>query len=609
MPAGGGETTTEETVLYQHRNIFTAYASAKQADMIAFGLASGLVRVMGGVVATQFVSPTGAVVAPPLPALPRYFEYMVKTAVLKLAFSPDGTSIAILYQSCLVVQSITNSNVKRVYYFGTEHTRAFMDMIHSDEAVYVRESSGRLCRFSLVDGSFGHEVPPVVFEDVGDLWTAVESTEAVIAYDRDLRRMKFWHYMSVPGVYTDFVLGEMLPPSAPEPDFFVASDEDNRFFWTAGPEGVSIFNAVSKEIIASYRLPLEDSAKFLVGYRCLYTAVQVDDVVKIRRISFDPDAQTIHVCEEREVPFGEDKVLMDLSRTVSLLTTRFQASRPLYILQPLRIQNIVLNAHLFPVEEEESEEDSDDEEADDEEADDEDDEEEESSTSSSPAAAAVLAASFQFPQPLHGLQRIIALTKDCVENADSYLGMDPWSPDEFKRIRAACHRPGALDEHYYPAKRLYARALMVIADVREVMHKMDVEVQKFVDFYGASATLGQFEFDDDDDPEGGGDDAYGFKRAFDSAGAGGFTPALDLDGILKDADIVRLKFTLNRVKLVEAIHDENLLPLDAVNTGVVSTLNCMKSQFKDVLSALLKYARGAKQLTADMRATRKRKAE
>jgi hypothetical protein len=592
---------TDELVLYRHHMdvLFSAYASAKQADILAFGLPNGLVRVMGGVMATQFLSPT--VVAPPLPALPRYFEYLIKTAVLKLAFSPDGTSLAILYQSCLVVQNITNSNVKRVYYFGTEHSRVFMDLIHSDESVFLWEASGRVCRFSLVYGSFGHEVPPVVSNNVSALWTVQESTDKLITYDPEARRMKYMTYEFPDGLF----LGDALPTDGIEPDFFMGCDEDGSFFWTAGPGGVQIFRTTSGESLATYRTNLlQDTTKFLVGFRALYAAEQVGEVVRFRKFMFTAETGEILVTDERELPFGDGKQLMELSRQVSLLTTRFQAIRPLYILQPIRIQNIVLNSHMFPVDESEgsgSDDESDDGSAADDEEDDEtevDDDDEED----------VVAASFHFPQPLHGLQRIISLTRNCVENADAYIGMDPWTPEEFQRIRTACNR--SPDVHYYPTKRLYARALMIIADVREVMQKIDTEIQKFVDFYGASATFGQFEFDDDDADDPAADDPYGFKREFvERRDDEEHVVALDLNGILRNVEGVKLTFTLDRVKLVEAIHDEDLVPLDAVNTGIISTLNCMKSQFKDVLGACMKYARGAKRLAADMRATRKRKAE
>lgn len=607
-----GTITTEEIVLYQHHvhdMFFTAYASAKQADMVAFGLPNGLVRVMGGVVATQFISPTGAaVVAPPLPALPRYFEYLIKTPVLKLAFSPDGTSLAVLYQSCLVVQSVTNSNVKRVYYFGTEHLREFTGLLHSDESVFLRELSGRVCRFSLVDGSFGHEVPPVVFEGVSNLWTVLESSDKLITYDETARRMKYMAVSTTTHTYEfpdGLFLGDALPADAVEPDFFMGCDEDESFFWTAGLGGVQIFRTCTGECIATYRTNvLQDTTKFLVGFRALYATEQVGEVVRFRKFALNSGtAHDILMTEEREVPFGDGKELMELSRHVSLLTTRFQAARPLYVLQPLRIQNVVLNAHMFPMDDDESESET---EMDDDDDDEEDEDEDDGEDPSSSVPTAVLTSSFHFPQPLHGLQRIIALTQNCVENADSYIGMDPWTPEEFRNIRAVCNRSCAMEEHYYPAKRLYARALLVIADIKEIIQKIDSEIQKFVDFYGGSASFGQFEFDGDADDAG--DELYGFKREFEASGSHNrHVPALDLNGILRDD--ARMTFHLDRMQLVEAIHHEDLVPLDAVNTGIISTLNCMKSQFKDVLSACVKYARGAKRLTADMRATRKRKAE
>jgi hypothetical protein len=603
-----GVTNMEEIVLYRHHAPdvpFTAYASAKHADMVAFGLPNGIVRVMGGVVATQFVHPNGAaVVAPPLPALPRYFEYLIKTAVLKLAFSPDGTSLAILYRSCLVVQSVTNSNVKRVYYFGTEHSRIFLDLIHSDESVFLRELNGRVCRFSLVDGSFGHEVPPVTFDNVSYFWTVLDSCDKIITYDPATRRMRYMALSTTTHTYEfpdGLFLGDALPVGF-EPEFFMGSDEDESLFWIAGPDGVQIFRTSTGESLATCRTNvLQDTTKFLVGFRALYAADQVGEVVRSRKFIYESTTHEIVVTDEREVPFGDGKELMELSRHVSLLTTRFQAARPLYILQPLRIQNIVLNSHMFPVDDDDETETETG--SDDEDEGDADDESEEGSDASAPPAA-VLAASFHFPQPLHGLQRIISLTRNCVEHADAYTGIEAWSPEDFHKIRAACNRPGAVDVHYYPAKRLYGRSLMVIADVKEVIQKIDVEIQKFVDFYGATATFGQFEFDADD-AEGSEGDPYGFKRDFEVTTAAEHV-AVDLDEFLVIPDGGRLKFVLNRVTLVEAIHDEGLVPLDAVNTGVISTLNCMKSQFKDVLSACIKCARGAKRLFTDMRVARRR---
>jgi hypothetical protein len=593
-----GVTNMEEIVLYRHHAddiSFTAYASAKQADMVAFGLPNGIVRVMGGVVATQFVHPNGAaVVVPPLPALPRYFEYLIKTPVLKLAFSPDGTSLAVLYRSCLVVQSVTNSNVKRVYYFGTEHSRIFLDLIHSDESVFLRELNGQVCRFSLVDGSFGHEVPPVVFENVSFFWTVVDSSDKLITYDTETRRLRYMalstttHTYEFPG---GLFLGDALPAGF-EPDFFMGSDEDESLFWIAGPDGVQVFRTLTGESLATYRTNvLQDTTKFLVGFRALYAAEQVGEVVRSRKFVYNTSTNEIVITDEREVPFGDGKELMELSRQVSLLTTRFQATRPLYILQPLRIQNIVLNSHMFPVEESDGSETEDEDEDDDDDDDDDD---------SSAPPAAVLAASFNFPQPLHGLQRIIAIARNCVENANAYTEIEAWSPEDFHKIRAACNQS---DVHYYPAKRLYARGLMVIADIKEVIQKIDVEIQKFVDFYGATATFGQFEFDDDEAEDIG--DPYGFKRDFEVTTT--TEPvAVNLDELLVIPDGGRLKFTLDRIALVEAIHDEGLVPLDAVNTGVISTLNCLKSQFKDVLRACVKCARGAKRIFTDMRVARRR---
>ncbi len=560
----GAYAVAHETVpIYEppNPNLIVEYADAASCDIRAFGLSSGFVRVAGGVSSLLH----GIV---PIPAAPRVYNFFVHDPVLKLAFPPDGTSLAVLYQTCMVVLSIIHPDTYQVFYFGQNHTDVFVGLQMTDNFVYVTTATEEVLRFSVHEP---HELVRMPGR-AARVHALIADTDEWVVY-QDGR-----HTIVFEGVNADDASRHVPLTPVAGPVRKIIPTPDPNFVWClSDAEVVAVSRTDMRFASIPAQFPLLDVVKVLPYNLGLVLGW------------FDEQAQKIHLKAFEYMP-GLGQIVHSDSLTVDFQTdfralampaspfTRFTSHHPLMMMHKIRRADVVFNQHLFPdpdESDESSESDTDDEEEDDDEEDDEEEEEED-----------LVRATFHYPQPPSALQQLIRRTRDYLPTLSETFA--PWTPSEFERALTAASKM------HRRIHKLHQQAAMLL-HARE-NHKVLAQtvadtIQQFADFYGGSSSMGLLEMGPEDlfapyasvqprtdDPM----DEAEAERVLAASLKFSETSVSDPLGFEAQEFKVDMAYQLGthfRGLEADTIH--------AVNTGIISTMNCYLTEVKDLIAALL----------------------
>lgn len=568
-PNDGTFTIAHETIpIYEppNPNLFVEYADADLCDIRAFGLSSGFVRVVGGVSSLL----NGLI---PVPAAPRVYNFFVNTPVLKLAFPPDGTSLAILYQSCLVVVSIIHPQTFHVFYFGQNHTDVFTTLKMTDDYVYVYTTTDEVLRFSIHEP---HELVrmPGRAERVHAL---IPDTNEWVVY-QDER-----HMIVFEGVNPDDASRHVpLTPAVSAVRKIIPTPDKNYVWCLTDSELLVVSRSDIRFASLPVQYPLPDTIKVL-SYN-----------VGLVLGWFDEQARKIHL-KSFDYMSGLGEIVQTSSATSELQTdfralalpaspfTRFTSHHPVMFMHKIRRTDVVFNHHLFPdpdaddeSSESDTEDDADDEEEDDEEEDDEDDEEDDDE---------VVHATFNYPQPPSALQQLIRRTRDYLPTlSETFV---PWTPAEFERVVTAASK---MHKRIHKLHQQAAMLLHARENHKVLAQAVTDTVRHFSDFYGGSASMGLLEMGPDDlfapyasiqaradDPM----DENEAERILAARFKFSETSVCDPLGFESQEFKVDMAYQLGtHFRGIEAdtIH--------AVNTGVISTMNCYLTEVNDLVASI-----------------------
>ena len=549
----------------------THYADAELCDIRAFGLASGLVKVMGGI--TSFA---GVV---PVPAAPRIFNFFVREPLRGLGFTPDGTSLGVLYQSCLVVVSIIHPDTRHAYYFGQNHTDVFTGITLTDNFAYVTTAtSNEILRFSLHGPDFELERVTTIEASIRTLLSEMDEWVSYQPQERTIRYHGRFAQDPIRDVPLPQMVGDVLK---------IVPTLDKNYVWCITNTELVI---AARETLQAAVRPIQIGCTADVLLTLPYQhgiIIAWHDVVthKLHFNSYEFVLDLGHISNVSNVSVDFQTAPRALALPASPLT-RFNARYPLMILQPIRRVHVVFNAHLYPdadadaEDTEDTDDDDDESEADDEEeSDDEEDSDDE-----------VVEATFHYPQPPSGLQQIIRRTRDYLPTLSETFR--PWTPDEFGRVLSAARlctgkRIAMLSQQ--AAMLAYARENhRILADaVRTV-------VQDFAKFYNGSASMGLF------DPCPDGEDSFApYAEKVHSTRESTMDPdsaeKLILELLQSNSSSTigdMLGFEALEFKVDTSyqlgVHFKGIEAdtVHAVNTGVISTLNCFVTEVQDLIQSI-----------------------
>ncbi len=569
--------------IFESQIPYVAYAECRQADIRAFGLPSGHVRVMGGICPPLLVGQL------PRSAPPRHFDFFIGSLPpLLLAFSPNGSSLACLYSTMLIVVDIHNPLSKHVYYLGVTHQDVFVKMTHTDQHVFVSTTTGTLMKFAL-EPTYVNNNLEYHFEriDISSNIYAISDSDEITQYSN--QQIRFG---------TDKVATTDIAPFAIE-----LSDYDNDFQWVFGEHGIEIYR--SGDLVVRHQEVISPDSKVFVtgnmGYvLCATPAGRLLMSVYVLTGQFLIARNPVLSQTMRPLPFG----IAHAINTTGPLATMLTFPRQLIQFLPVRRHEVVMNRHIFTggqVDENESEEGD---EGDDEEEGSDDDEEEEEEEEESSSFRNILNATFHYPQPLTGLQKIIQTTRRQIENLEDWDGMSTWSPDEFKAMRK-----NLIPEDSHSLMRLLARTTLIRSDILETIELTRADIKYFADFFEGSANMGAFETS----RSARNLDEYQMNVECENGSNLSASTSTNFDDVLRYSEISRIRSRglEGRIDIVDDLLRENAslnvqeLRL-SVNTGVISTLNCMITQLEDVLEEIRVYRKGVKTMIRDARIARKR---
>jgi hypothetical protein len=544
------------TELYAHPNphMVCKYADAELSDIRAFGLNTGLVRVMGGV--RSMVSSGGGLV--PVPATPRVYNFYVNEPIVALAFSPDGTSLGILYPSCLVVMA---GETRQVYYFGPGNEQSFEGLYMSDDFVYVTTTTEDILKFNLVGPWF--DMTPIAVRR--ECRTFITATNEWVAYDSTSRTVTFGSSHQV-----------VLPPLVGRVLKLVPA-LDRNYVWAVSETELLLVSRYDMTVVV-FEIRRLASIEHIVAVPCHMGVIlgSYDPDTKLLHVSsfcFDPAPGEIVNMQNVSVPFDTPPRALALP---SSPLTRFHAPQSIMIMHPITRADVVYNQHFFESDEESEEEESVDE-AQDEESDGEE------------VPNAVLDMSFRFPQPATGLQLIIQRTREYLQPLPDSSRLY-WTPAQFEEVVAAAHV-------YKKHLRLLNRqaAMFLYAKENYILYKQAIEdcVQHFASFYGGSASMGTIG-DENNEIEL---EPY---QSIASRTKGSGTPEeaerilrshLDFSHLaevgvgpdLFESREFRVDMAFHLATQFQGVESDTI---HSVNAGIISTLNCHLTDVRDLVQCL-----------------------
>ncbi len=541
-------------------NNVTHYADAELCDIRAFGLSSGFVRVMGGV--TSFA---GVI---PVPAAPRVYNFYIGEPVRGLAFSPDGTSLGILYNSCLVILSIIHADTFHVYYFGPNHTDVFTGLHVTDDFAYVATITNEALRFSLHGPDYEHARLALG----SDVRALISERDEWVTYHSDSRSVRFHN--------EEVRLPEFIGTVAK-----IVPTLDKDFVWCITNTELVIVSRTGLTAVLPIQIGCTADAIKTLPYRHGIVIAWHDPVAQMLHLhSFEFNPIVGEVVQVDRVHVGFSQPPRALALPASPLT-RFHVRYPLMIMQRIRRAHIVVNAHMYPdpdADDEasssssssETERDEEDEESDsDEDGDDEDE---------------VVRATFNYPQPLSGLQQIIRRTRDYLPTLSETFCA--WTPDEFGRVMSAARA--------YTGKRitLLHQQTAMLAYAREnhraLKDSIETVVQDIARYYNGSASMGLLEDVDEEDPFAPYQTVIESVQPLSDPDQAERVIVDHLTPVSRSSIMDPIQFEAVEFKIDAAhqlgVHFNGLEAdtIHAVNTGLISTLNCFKTEVQDLIRTI-----------------------
>lgn len=534
-------------------HLICQYADAELCDIRAFGLTSGFVRVMGGMRAAQLPGVVGAVI--PVPAAPRVYTFYVNEPVVSVAFSPDGLTLGVLYRSCLVVVA---NDTRRVFYFGQNHVDTFEKLYMSEEFVYVTTTTDEILKFNLIGPA--HDLTRLSVPRAVRVF--LSETDEWVVYD-DVRRMIVFgdgEQVLVPAMVGTI---RKLVPTLDRDRVWALSDTElvlvSRAVVSAAVVPIQIQIAPTEDVLV---LPFQMG--LMIGWY-----EEPTRMLHLKSFEFVQGPGVIVQTGSVSVPF------QTAPRALALPAgpfTRFNTAHPVMVMQRLTRADVVFNQHLFPEADSESDADSETE-TDDESGDDVDD---------------VVAVSFNYPQPLTGLQLIIRRTRDYLPAlCESFVH---WTPAQFETVLKAAYAFAR------PIRVLNQEAAMLL--YAKENHKVFAQVveetvRKFADYYGGSPTMGLLDGSSDipfepyaavqnrvqptectQDPSEAERVLMAHLRFSDTT----IGERLELETQEFRVDMAYHLATQFRGIEADTIH--------AVNTGIISTLNCKLTEVYDLIASI-----------------------
>ena len=552
--------TVTEVYAVANPNLVCQYGDAELCDIRAFGYTSGFVRVMGGVRAAPFPHGLGGNGVIPIPATPRVYTFYVNEPVIAVTFAPDGLTLGVLYKSCLVVVA---NDTRRVFYFGQNHIDTFENLYMSEEYAYVTTTTDEILKFYLL----GPDYDLVRLHVPRSVRTFLSETNEWVTYDDARNLVVFSNGDNV-----------LVPAMVGAVRRLVPTLDRNHIWALTNTELVLVCRVEMSTAVLPIQTALVEEL-LVLPYRMGIVIGWYEEPVRVLHLkSFEFLHTTGEIVQTGSVSVPFHTAPRALALPASPFT-RFNTAHALMLMHRLTRADVVFGEHIFPEADDDSgtETESDDE---DDDADDEDEDEDDA-----------VIVSFNYPQPLVGLQMIIQRTREYLPTlCESFAH---WTPVQFEAVLEAAY------SFARPFRLLNQQAAMLL--YAKENHKMyaqmiDECVRHFSDFYGGSATMGLLE---------------GSSSEID------FEPYSLIQSRVESVSVVHHqnpeeseRVLLKHLKFSETTIGDRLElealefrvdmayhlatqfrgieadTIHAVNTGIISTMNCCLTEVRDMIEAL-----------------------
>lgn len=536
-------------------NLVCQYGDAELCDIRAFGYTSGFVRVMGGVRAAPFPNGLGGNGVIPIPAAPRVYTFYVNEPVIAVAFAPDGLTMGVLYKSCMVVVA---NDTRRVFYFGQNHTDTFEQLYMSEEYAYITTTTDEILKFYLL----GPDYDLVRLHVPRSARVFLSETDEWVLYDDARNMVVFGNGDSV------------LVPAMVGPIRKLVPTLDRNHVWAlTNTELVLVCRAELSTAVLPIQTALVEDL-LVLPYRMGIVVGWYEEPVRVLHLkSFEFMHTTGAIVQTGSVSVPFHTAPRALALPASPFT-RFNTAHALMIMNRLTRADVVFGEHIFP----EADDDSDTEtESDDEEEDAEDEE-----------SVDAVNVSFHYPQPPTGLQMIIQRTREYLPTlCESFVH---WTPVQFEAVLKAAY------SFARPFRLLNQQAAMLLyAKENHKMYAQMIEetVRHFSDFYGGSATMGLLEGSNEIEFE-----PYSLIQSQVESLSTRQNPEEAERVLLKHLkfsettigdrlELEALEFRVDMAyHLATQFRGIEADTIHAVNTGIISTMNCCLTEVKDMIEAL-----------------------
>ena len=551
--------TVSEIYTAANPNLVCQYGDAELSDIRAFGMTSGFVRVMGGVRAAPFPLALGGGGVIPVPATPRVYTFYIDEPVIAIAFAPDGLTLGMLYNSCLVVVA---NDTRRVFYFGQNHIDTFERLYMSEEYAYITTSTDEILKFYLLGP--GYDL--VRISVPRSVRTFLSETDEWVTYDDPRRMVVFGNGDQV-----------LVPTMVGAVRKLVPALDRNHVWAISNTELVLVCRVELSTAVLPIQIASVDDI-LVLPYRMGIMVGWYEEPVRILHLkSFEFMHTTGEILQTGSVSVPFHTAPRALALPASPFT-RFNTAHAVMVMQRLTRADVVFGEHIFP----EPDSDSDTETGSDDDADDEEDEEEEEEE-------AVVNVSFSYPQPPTGLQSIIQRTRDYLPAVCESFAH--WTPVQFEAVLKAAY------SFAQPFRMLNQQAAMLLyAKENHKMYAQMIEdtVRHFSDFYGGSVSMGLLEGSDEIDFE-----PYSLIRSRVESDCTQQQSPEEAERVLVShfkfsettigdrLELEALEFRVDMAyHLATQFRGIEADTIHAVNTGIISTMNCCLTEVRDMISSI-----------------------
>ncbi len=554
--------TVTEVYAVANPNLVCQYGDAELCDIRAFGYTSGFVRVMGGIRAASFplaLGGGGGVI--PVPATPRVYTFYVDEPVIAVMFAPDGLTLGVLYKSCLVVVA---NDTRRVFYFGQNHIDTFEHLYMSEEYAYITTTTDEILKFYLL----GPDYDLVRISVPRSVRTFLSETDEWVTYDEARRLVVFGNGDQV-----------LVPTMVGSVRKLVPTLDRNHVWAITNTELVLVCRVELSTAVLPIQIASVDDI-LVLPYRMGIMVGWYEEPVRILHLkSFEFMHTTGEILQTGSVSVPFHTAPRALALPASPFT-RFNTAHAVMIMQRLTRADVVFGEHIFPDPDSsgsETESDSDDE---DDDADDENEDEDD-----------VVAVSFNYPQPATGLQMIIQRTREYLPTlCESFAH---WTPVQFEAVLKAAY------SFVRPFRLLNQQAAMLLyAKENHKLYAQMIEdtVRTFSDFYGGSVSMGLLDGSDEIDFE-----PYSLiqSRVELTSTQQQQTSPEEAERVLAThlkfsettiGDRLELEALEFRVDMAYHLATQfkgiEADTIHAVNTGIISTMNCCLTEVRDLITSI-----------------------